>query len=355
MREDRRWAVLLVGVTVACVNGIDQPSHVHDLRVLAVQVEPPELMISPDSGCIFTNVNQIDISALNPWLASVTYNALIADPDGGGRAIGYELWACSDPNDLTCNDGGIRYDLLQNVPPPHLTSAGSGVDTVLTLPIEPGLATEPDSGTPLLVDIFQNDPYHGLGGLLMPLILHLKTENGEEIYAQKLITFSCKWFPDMTANHNPVLRNFYFVDGGSPWDPNMGPHDDQPDGGCYPGGAQPFCPEGAGSYHVWSDPIPNCVDVDGGGLDCQESYSVPAFDLSEVHLTESWIIDWYGTLGSFSPDETGGTSLSGATDPHTTAWTTASSDPESDVWFWFVVRDGRGGESWQKRFLHYIP
>jgi hypothetical protein len=110
-----------------------------------------------------------------------------------------------------------------------------------------------------------------------------------------------------------------------------------------------------GSYHVWSDPIPNCSDVPDAGLDCQESYVVPAFDLSEVHLTESWLIDWYSSEGTFGPDETGGTGLNGEQDPHTTAWTTGNGDPESDVWFWFVARDGRGGESWQKRFLHYIP
>jgi hypothetical protein len=92
-----------------------------------------------------------------------------------------------------------------------------------------------------------------------------------------------------------------------------------------------------------------------GIADAGAPYSVVAFDLSEVHLTESWVIDWYTTLGSFSPDETGGINVDGQQDPQSTEWSTGTAQPEQDVYFWFVVRNGRGGESWQKRFLHYIP
>jgi hypothetical protein len=60
-------------------------------------------------------------------------------------------------------------------------------------------------------------------------------------------------------------------------------------------------------------------------------------------------------LGSFSPDETGGINVDGQQDPQSTEWSTGTAQPEQDVYFWFVVRNGRGGESWQKRFLHYIP
>jgi hypothetical protein len=333
MRASRRWTLLLAGAA-ACVNNVDQRSHVHDLRVLGVQLEPPELMLMVDGGCDLANPQGLFAQALLVWTQPVTYRALIADPEMHSE-ISYALTACADPNDLTCADGGV--DLLAQES--HQTDAGAGLDTELTLSIKPGLATNADGGF-LLFDVFQDDPFHGLGGLRMPLMLHLSTTDGEEVYAQKLMTFSCQFFPDMTPDQNPVLQGFTIGDAG--WPEDAGVIVPVPDGGCPDAG---LCAVGAGTLPVQATGI----------ADAGAPYSVVAFDLSEVHLTESWVIDWYTTLGSFSPDETGGINVDGQQDPQSTEWSTGTAQPEQDVYFWFVVRNGRGGESWQKRFLHYIP
>jgi hypothetical protein len=311
-------ALAVLAAATACVNGVDQRSDVHDLRVLGVKTEPPELM--SDGGCNFQDPLAFQ-QAVSTWSMPVTYTALIADPLGGGRPIQYELWACGDPNDLTCADAGQRATLATGT-----TDAGASLDTEVVLqlgPNGPGTALDTDGGF-LLLDVEQNDPYHGLGGIRMPLVLHVKAGT-EEIFAQKLMIFSCQFFPDMKPNQNPQLRGFLL--GGLPW---------PEDGGSV---------QGSGNIQVQADNI----------SDLEESYSVVAFDLSEVHLTESWIIDWYTTLGSFSPDETGGTDFAGNQDPHSTAWSVGSGSPDAGVRFWFVVRDGRGGMSWEKQFLNYSP
>ncbi len=54
--------------------------------------------------------------------------------------------------------------------------------------------------------------------------------------------------------------------------------------------------------------------------------------------------------------ETGGSNLVGEEGRHRSEWTPSRTSTEPlDVDFWFVVRDGRGGQSWLRRQAHWTP
>jgi hypothetical protein len=66
---------LLVAAFTSCVGPTDDPSQVHDLRVLAADAEPPELMATSCSS---------DPTAQLGFLRPVRVRWLIADPNGQG-------------------------------------------------------------------------------------------------------------------------------------------------------------------------------------------------------------------------------------------------------------------------------
>lgn len=83
---------------------------------------------------------------------------------------------------------------------------------------------------------------------------------------------------------------------------------------------------------------------------------MPSFQLSPVSLKEAWKVSWYTTMGTFGSHNTGGVDLGGQSGRHRNQWqpdTTATA--AQDVTLTFVVRDGRGGESWIKRKIHWTP
>jgi hypothetical protein len=343
-----RAAALALALSAGCVGVQDDPSSVHDLRVLGASLEPPELMASQ---C--PNLTNLDPAALLAQLSDVaeyanpvTFKALVADPAGQGRTFSWSIRACGNPSDVTCTNAWESVELARGFGsatglPPQVNGV-TPVDTEVSIQLTPGLTFldggfyVPDAGVvpyPLLFQVLQDDPYKGIDGLWMPLVFHVVADpppggdaGVEEIYAQKLMVFSCPFFPDMKPNQTPHLRGFQL--DGAEW-------------------AEDAIPSrtGVGPFHVTADDV----------SDLQEAYGVVDFNLQEVHLTEAWIIDYYATLGTFSPSETGGVDFGGNTDPHSTGWSPGAGTHDEIVTFWFTVRDGRGGESWTKRLLHYLP
>ena len=303
-----KWiAAALLGWSMGCVAPADVPSNVKDLRVLGVQLEPPEVMAP---------VCTQDLLALAAAYAQrIHYTALIADPAGEGRAIEAELLACASTADRVCDTQGERYVLqpLSEVPPGDLF-----------LDLDPVANTGfPDN--PLLEKVIEKDPYRGLGGVRVPLVLHLRAGD-EEIYAQKLMIYSCRFSPDQTQNANPSLPGVRI--SGAAW-----------------GVADTPMLEGPGPFAVEPDPFDQL----------QEAYVVPSFQLQPVELVESWKIAWYADYGQFAPEETGGTDLGGTSSRYRAQWSPPGGAVERDVKFWMVVRDGRGGTSWLVRTAHYRP
>jgi hypothetical protein len=349
----RRPVFLIALFTGACVGSLDTASHVHDLRVLAASLEPPEIMapMSPDASGPFP----CDPSSLALYGAPLQYTALIADPQGAGRSIEYELSACADLGDLTCSNPGEVVPLARGS-----TRTNGAPSTELSLTIAPGLTLLTDAGSqvdlpgpyggllsdaglpgvPLLAKVLSHDPNFGLGGFRMPLVLRVMASGDagtEVVYAQKVMVYSCQFFPDMKPNHTPHLPGIRV---------ESLPQED--------GGAFEWPEDGILSWSG-TDSLQLATD-DISAL--EESYVVPSYDLTPVHFTEAWQVDWFGTVGQFGPEETGAyNSFNGQPDPNRTAWMPGSGAdaPDGGVTFWFVVRNGRGGESWTERHLHYIP
>jgi len=298
--------LLLVALgAVACVSPADQPSRVYDFRVLGVSTERPELMAST---CELTPEAQDALSA------QVTYRALLVDPSGEGRPIRYTLWACADPEDRRCSNAADR----------KLLAEGTTAPGELTLSINPGAARVADD-TLLLERVLEEDPYKGLGGLRMPLVLHA-VAGDEAVYAQKLMVFWCPVVKDMKANVQPVIPGLRLDD--VPWQDGMLPE-----------------LRGPGPFVVTSE------DVSA----LEETYVVPGLRLEAVTLKEAWEISWHTTLGEFGPQETGGADFGGQQGRHRTEWKPAKDATAQEVTFWAVVRDGRGGSSWLVRRARWSP
>ena len=305
----RLLACLLAFAATACVGPEDNPTRVHDLRVLGVQLEPPELMAPT---CEFTP------QALAFFAAPVRYTALIADPAGEGRSLHFELFACASPSDRDCSQEDrvlvTSGDIAPTLPDTWLEHS---------LVLSPGLLQLPDH-SPLLLRVLELDPYHGLGGIRLPLVLHLSAGT-EEIWASKLMVFSCAYFPESRQNVNPVIPGVRL--NGVPWGEGEVP--------LLAGGPFEVTPEDFSER--------------------EEPYVVPALDLSKVELVESWRLSWYADLGTFSPGNTGGVDPGGEEGRHRTEWSPPRQADEQDVHFWFVARDGRGGMTWLSRTGHYRP
>lgn len=330
-----RRVSLLMGLAVgaaACVTPQDQPTNVHDLRVLGMQFEPPEVLMqgcnarlllgavagASDGGTIMLPPQFTALLALYAT-RPLQFTALIADPAGNGRSIDYRLLACANRGDRECDNEGDFVELKSGT-----TTAGE-----LTLEVTPGIQFLDDGkATPLLLEVINQDTFKGLGGIRVPVVLELSaSDTHEKIYAQKLMVYTCQFFPEMKQNVTPVLPGIKF--DGDPW------------------------PEGDVKKVKGKQEFP-MVPEDFSAL--EETYVVPSLELKPVNLTESWKVTWLTTSGTMSPYNTGGTDLQGMTGRHNAKWRPDQAATEAqDVDFYFVVRDGRGGSSWLRRSVRWEP
>ncbi len=330
----KRTLAIVVLIGLSCVPPTDDSSQLKDLRVLAVNFEPPEIM-APNCDALLGAVDGgiPDLSGFLTFLAPVDMTWLIMDPKGAGREISYDVRACAHQDDLKCENEGDFVPLARGV-----TKAGE-----LKLTLKPGFTfvdvpNDGGMGTPLLLEVGTQDRFKGIGGLRMPIVIHLKAGT-EETFAQKLMVFSCKFFPTMKANVNPQLPGMTYtnnesrlagLDDGGLWGENDKPEFFGKDGG------------------IRFEPLPF--------LDQQENYVVPTFQLKPLDLVEAWKISWHTDLGRISPNETGGAGFDGIEEKHRVFWAPLiAENTETDVNFWFVVRDGRGGQTWIHRTLHWKP
>ncbi len=318
-----------------CIGPEDNPTTVHDLRVLGVSLEPPELMAQSCAAMQVLRTGEIPpdaLALLAPLAAPVTLTAHIADPKGEGRDIEWELFACARQGDRTCDNAdervriaagrarpgdlvvpGLRLGACPAGQPPPSNQSPCRIDVIQPL----------GQITPLLLKVFEHDQFKGLGGLRMPIVLSVKAGE-EQIYAQKLMVFSCRFFPDMKPNVTPVLPNL-LLDG-------------EPIG-------EGATVQGSGPFRL---SVPDVSSL-------EEPYVVPSFELKPVHLVEAWKIAWFTDFGRIAPGETGGVDLGGQESRHRVEWTPGRDSAERDVTLWAVVRDGRGGQSWLVRRLKWKP
>ncbi len=325
-------AVLVLGASAACVTGQDDPTLVKDLRVLGMRFEPPEvlmrgcdarLLIGAAAGAVdggsISLPPQFQLLLAQYASTPLEFTALVADPQGNGRSIDYRLLGCASRGDRDCNNEGDFVELSKGT-----TTAGE-----LKLRVTPGIQFLDDGlATPLLLEVINQDTFKGLGGIRVPVVLELSaSDTGEKIYAQKLMVYSCQFFPTMKQNVTPVLPGLLFK--GDPW-----PADE--------------VKEVSGKDEV------ALLPEDFSAL--EEPYLVSSLALQPIELVESWKVTWMTTSGTMSPYNTGGTDFVGVPGRHNAKWKPDPAATEArDVDFTFVVRDGRGGNSWTTRKVRWTP
>lgn len=324
-----RRAALLAVMCAACVGPQDDPSQLRDLRVIGASMSPPEIMAPSCAGLLGAAADggMPNLSAFIAFAAPVEIKWLVLDPQQ--REISYTLRACASTSDLECDDDGGYAQL----------ASGTMLPGELTHTLPLGLTTLTgslfDGGTSLIAAVVNNDTYKGLGGIRVPVVLHV-TAGAEQTFAQKLMVYSCQLFPEQKANVQPVTPGLTYL--GVDWPEST-------DGG-------PTLTINLGNVELEMEP------TDFSAL--EEDYVVPSLKLQPVHLKESWKFSWYTSLGRFTPVTSGGTDFTGMLNKPKSTWVPrvdggTAGLVETDVDFYVVVRDGRGGESWLQRRAHFIP
>jgi len=289
----------------ACTPTLDSPDQVHDLRILAMRVIPPEVIVNGDNGIPTGRI-------VSP---QITVTALVADPLGLGRSVHYVFSTCAqidqsdsvvDNSTHRCLQGQIGYRVLVE------SDFVPGVSSELTMNFRPS--------SQLLDEAQDLDRYQGFGGLPLPVQLEVRA-GGEDVFSFKRIVYSAPiTTPPQAPNTNPQLLGIT-VDGQD-WAAD--------DSRVISRGDHVFVPT----------PDPTLV----------EDYQRLTFDHQLLQFHETWRYAFFTTVGKFNNPVTGGVSnRTGELIPPDSTWSPPDLAPSVGVTFWFVVQDGRGGENWISR------
>jgi hypothetical protein len=365
MRVCRSCALLLVAVSGLACTDFQNPTTVIDLRMLAVEVQPSEIILDAD----LSNPSMPVVDPANNPPVMVT--PLIVDPRGNGRDVTYTISACpNDPFAPAPPGGGQGGGAFPSGG--ARTTVGSALcdedsPTTWVLTPNPVNSRDPFQVQPtvdqltlaFMKDIFP-DQYgnpHGGFDLGMPLTLDIKVNaGGEEIRAVKRVLYWGRAIdPAQVPNQNPTIDTvdlFYERDDAT-FDPV-----DTPQAIPHVLGADFDVDVKPGVTSLWIRPSKgNAEAFETTVIDPNTHHAVP-FTVPRETLRYRF----FATAGTFSPPTT-------SSEPETGFVATAPIHIESEyqlppadqlavdaagravVAIWIVVRDDRGGESWQQRNL----
>jgi hypothetical protein len=348
--------LLLAAGAVACTN-FEDPTTVIDLRALAVQVEPSEIVLSVD----LTDPRNPTVDPNNNPLLAVT--PLVADPEGRRRALRYTILAC--PNDPFAAappgagqgggafpSGGARTTvgsaLCDEASPNTWTLMAP---TTVEAGAPPTFMVQPTADqlrAAFMADLFpdQFGNIHGGFDLGMPFVLDLRIDADYE--SIRVIKRALYWALPINAyqvpNQNPVMASLVSYPDRDP--ATLLPFPPNAMTTVEPG--TPF--EVKAGTKVWFEPAraeaePYWTTV----IDANTHQAVP-FAVEKETLRYRF----FATAGTFSPAQTSSELLPGvvAIGPvHIESQYTAPADYIGPVTLWVVVREDRGGESWLERQL----
>lgn len=294
--------VLLLAFS-ACSFGFDSPSQVKDLRVLAIQVDPPELT---------------PMNALNGL--KVTALVVNTEPvDSMSWALAMCLTAPKTGTGLgRCPDGSTV-----------LTSAATGLDAIgLQGPLPP-----------TVLGILQSRQ------ALAPQLQLELTVGDAPLYAEKSVAVTAVPVPGQAPNANPVLTGLTF--DGQPW--LAGTPLVVKVGSCASEKKETVTnADRSKSTFCTHDLVPSFDESQ------QQVYSARSNTTGEVTTQQEKLrFAWFADQGVFHRATT---QQAGASNNPTASGDVSNVWREADglsgtVNFWVVVRDGRGGESWEIRSL----
>lgn len=340
-RAGRMAGLLAVSLAVGLVGcgKFESRSIVLDLRVLAMTVEPPEIMVPLDPA-----------APQNIALADVEVCALVADP-ADSRSLTYELVACAPTSTRRCDQSDRLVVALGAGTVPDPEEAGAPVQMCATLPstsVVLGVLLEEreelGSDEALLGWLIGN------GGNL-DIQVHLSVRGADAAedttqHAAKRMRYALPLPAARVANTNPWIDDLQaLVDG-------TGEIVSMPAGRC--GDVEP----GIEPLVVGPGAVIEFEPVEAEGV--REDYVVPTFDGDERMFTENLTYSWYATHGSWQRQVSGGPKdIAGNEPPLDSEWT-APDDPAElgdglDVSIWVVQRDERGGLYWRETCVHVAP
>ena len=310
---------LVAMLGVACTPDFEKVWKVQDLRVLALQAEPTEVLIPEE---------QLLLLAGNA--PPIRLQALAVDPRSPGAEYEWEAWACSGEEEI-CDEAAVR----RRVHPDGDGSAGRawarntldqiGFDFVIDREIDFVAAPEQS----LLLAAQQADPFKGFGGVPVAIEIWIRDVNGgPDVGAIKRISYGLIDSDGEGAptgvpagkqpNDNPMLT--VTVNGKPVPDPWVVTPEEQEVIGPRP--------------------------TDGA----RQRYIVGTFDGGTEQLEEYLSFSFFVTSGELSHSQTGGKPSPFVEDKKiadpTSDWTAPAVPGPGTLWL--VIRDDRGGVSWQR-------
>jgi len=279
--------LLLSAVAVAwgCTPSFEDPEIVRDLRVLAVQAEPPEARIDLSTGR--SDPVQVRVLAVDP---------LARAPMSASGSLCF-------PTDSR------RCDEVQNVPVgPAQMVANEGPRWTLQVPED------------IVQAAVQQDDLKGFGGIRVQFSLSVSDGDPHgPAFADKVLVFSP---PGGDVNHNPGIASLELTDDGAPA------------GTVLPGDRPSF------RVGVAVGILPHLSPGAGGA----ETYRTTDLQGNTVTLTETPRYSFFARANADLDTATADEPLPGTRPPQgLVRLTPLEAGPGT---LWIVVRDGRGGIGW---------
>ena len=274
-----------LAATCACTPSFEGEEIVRDLRVLAVQAEPPEAAIDLSTG----------------KSAPVQVRVLAVDPAPRG--------AMTASGSLCFPTDSRRCDEVQNVSVgPAQMVADEGPTWTLQVPEAIAQAAA------------QEDDLKGFGGIRVQFSLSISDGDPHgPVFADKVLLFSP---PGGSVNHNPRIVSLELTNDGAPA------------GTIFPGD-RPSLATG-----VPIGILPHLEEGEGGA----ETYTTSDLQGHPVTLTEAPHYSFFALPGTDLDTATADEPLPGTRPPKgLVRLTPLRRGPGT---FWIVVRDGRGGIGW---------
>jgi hypothetical protein len=297
----RRAITFGIGALVACSAKAFAPaSFIDTVRVLAVTADKP--FAAPGEN--------------------VQLQALVVDPNGGARPIGFAFGMCINPGsgeiaDCVARLGPMKKLTVMDELAPFGVTIPTDALAGLSLPVGTvGVVFAACAGT--FVD--QPRAFGAPIGCIDPNGA-LVSRDGF-VWGMKRITVL-----DGIRNENPLIDKIFVGGGGSlPEIPPIEP--------C-PAGVQPVDCAQALAIDVF--PKPNAA----------ETYPDP-LDLRQTR-TEDVVLFSFASQGDFNDEVVRAADPDGQGMRFKTSWAPVAIDPSKPIEFWFVLRDDRGGMSFEKR------
>jgi len=368
MRRLRSCALLLFATLATACTNFQDPTTVIDLRILAVKVEPSEIILNAD---LSNPLMPIVDPASNP---PVTVTPLIVDPKGNGRAVMYSISFCpNDPFAPAAPGGGqgggafpsggarttVGSALCEDNGPYTWPAPGGPVAANMPMTVPPDVE---QLKAAFMKDIFpdQYGNLHGGFDLGMPLTLDIRVDAGsEQIRGIKRVLYWAQRIDDQQMpNQLPTIDtlDLFYVRDEATFDPVDDPQPIPATTDAYDVDVK------AGVTSLWIRPSK-------GNAEAFETTVIDPTTHEAVPFTverETLRYRFFATAGRFSKQTTSSEPDPGFVPKGPIHIESEYQLPGRDqidvdgeghaiVTIWVVVRDDRGGETWQERHLRITP